>query len=160
MFLTNAVNITDGLDGLAGGTLAASFAAIMGIALVQGQVGIAAFSGTIIGALLAFLWFNIFPARFFMGDTGAFALGATLAVLAFLTNSILILPVIAFVFCVEALSSLVQWFSKRFFSKKVFLIAPLHHHFEALGWPETKVTMRLWVIASVMATIGMIIALI
>jgi len=81
-------------------------------------------------------------------------------VLAFLTNSILILPVIAFVFCVEALSSLVQWFSKRFFSKKVFLIAPLHHHFEALGWPETKVTMRLWVIASVMATIGMIIALI
>ena len=160
VFLTNAVNITDGLDGLAGGTLAASFAAIMGIALVQGQVGIAAFSGTIIGALLAFLWFNIFPARFFMGDTGAFALGATLAVLAFLTNSILILPVIAFVFCVEALSSLVQWFSKRFFSKKVFLIAPLHHHFEALGWPETKVTMRLWVIASVMATIGMIIALI
>lgn len=160
VFLTNAVNITDGLDGLAGGTLAASFGAIMAIALVQGQVGIAAFAGTIIGALLAFLWFNIFPARFFMGDTGAFALGATLAVLAFLTNTVLLLPIIAFIFVVEALSSLIQWVSKKYFKHKVFLIAPLHHHFEALGWPETKVTMRFWVIAAVMATIGMVIGLI
>ena len=160
VFLTNAVNITDGLDGLAGGTLAASFAAVMGIALVQNQIGIAAFAGTIIGALLAFLWFNIYPARFFMGDTGAFALGATLAVLAFLTKSVLLLPFIAFVFCVEAASSLTQWLAKRFFRRKIFLIAPLHHHFEALGWPETKVTMRFWVVAAVMATIGMIIAFI
>ncbi len=159
VFLTNAVNITDGLDGLAGGTLMASFAAILGIAFVQGQVGIAAFAGTIIGALLAFLWFNIYPARFFMGDTGAFALGATLAVLAFLTNTVLLLPVIAFVFVVEALSSLVQRFSKRYFGRKLFLIAPLHHHFEAAGWPETKVTMRFWVVAAVMATIGMVIGL-
>src|SRR3989344_3413599 len=159
VFLTNAVNITDGLDGLAGGTLAASFAAIMGVALVQNQVGIAAFAGSIIGALLAFLWFNIHPARFFMGDTGAFALGATLAVLAFLTDSIVILPVIAFIFVVEAFSSLLQWFSKRYLRKKVLLIAPLHHHFEALGWPETKVTMRFWVVAAVMATMGMVIAL-
>ena len=160
VFLTNAVNITDGLDGLAGGTLAASFAAIMGIALVHGQVGIAAFAGTIIGALLAFLWFNIFPARFFMGDTGAFALGATLAVLAFLTNTVILLPIIAFVFFVEALSSLLQWFSRIFFQRKIFLIAPLHHHFEATGWPETKVTMRFWVVAAVMATIGMVVAFI
>ncbi len=160
VFITNAVNITDGLDGLAGGTLAASFAAIMGIALVQGQVGIAAFAGTIIGALLAFLWFNIFPARFFMGDTGAFALGATLAVLAFLTNTVLLLPVIAFVFVVEALSSLLQRFFKKYWGRKIFLIAPLHHHFEALGWPETKVTMRFWVVAAVMATMGMVIGLI
>lgn len=158
VFLTNAVNITDGLDGLAGGTLAASFAAIMGIALVQGKIGIAAFAGTIIGALLAFLWFNIYPARFFMGDTGAFALGATLAVLAFLTNTVVLLPVIGFIFVVEACSTLVQWASKRYFGRKFFRIAPLHHHFEAIGWPEAKVTMRFWVIAAVMATIGMVIA--
>lgn len=160
VFLTNAVNITDGLDGLAGGTLAASFAAILGIALVHQQIGIAAFSGTIIGALLAFLWFNIYPARFFMGDTGAFALGSTLAVLAFLTNTVLLLPIIAFIFVVEAFSSLIQRISKKYFRRKVFLIAPLHHHFEAVGWPETKVTMRFWVVAAVMATIGMIIGLI
>lgn len=160
VFITNAVNITDGLDGLSGGTLAASFAAIMGIALVQGQIGIAAFSGTIIGALLAFLWFNIYPARFIMGDTGALALGATLAVLAFLTNTALLLPIIGFVFVIEALSSLLQWASKHYFHRKIFLVAPLHHHFEALGWPETKVTMRFWVIAAVMAAIGLVIALI
>jgi len=160
VFITNAVNITDGLDGLAGGTLAASFAAIMGIALVQGQVGISAFAGTVIGALLAFLWFNIYPARFMMGDTGALALGATLAVLAFLTNTVLLLPLIAFIFVIEALSSLLQWFSKRYFKRKIFLIAPLHHHFEAMGWPETKVTMRFWVIAAVAATIGLVISLI
>ena len=148
------------VDGLAGGTLAASYAAILGIALVQQQFGIAAFAGTVIGALLAFLWFNIHPARFFMGDTGAFALGATLAVLAFLTNTVLLLPVIALIFVVEACSTLIQWGSKRFLGKKVFLIAPLHHHFEALGWPETKVTMRFWVIAAVAATLGMVIALI
>lgn len=158
VFLTNAVNITDGLDGLAGGTLAASFAAVMGIALVQGKIGIAAFAGTIIGALLAFLWFNIYPARFFMGDTGAFALGATLAVLAFLTNAVVLLPVIGFIFVVEAFSTLVQWAAKRYWGRKVFRIAPLHHHFEAMGWPETKVTMRFWVISAVMATIGMVIA--
>ncbi|MDP3740961.1 MAG: phospho-N-acetylmuramoyl-pentapeptide-transferase [bacterium] len=160
IFITNAVNITDGLDGLAGGTLAASYGAILAIAVVQGQMGIAVFAGTVIGALLAFLWFNIFPARFFMGDTGAFALGATLAVLAFLTNSILILPIIGLIFVIEACSSLFQWVSKNFFSKKLLLIAPLHHHFEAIGWPEAKVTMRFWVIAAVSATIGMVIALI
>lgn len=160
VFLTNAVNITDGLDGLAGGILAASFGAILGIALVQQQVGIAAFAGSIIGALLAFLWFNIHPARFFMGDTGAFALGATLAVLAFLTNTVLLLPIIAFVFVVEAFSSLAQRFSKKYFGRKIFLVAPIHHHFEALGWPETKVTMRFWVVAAVGATIGMVIGLI
>lgn len=160
IFITNAVNITDGLDGLAGGTLVASYSAILGIAVIQGQIGIAAFAGTIIGSLLAFLWYNIFPARFFMGDTGAFALGATLAVLAFLTNSILVLPIVGLIFVVEACSSLLQWFSKRFVGKKVFLIAPLHHQLEAMGWPETKVTMRFWVIAAVSATIGMVIALI
>ena len=160
VFLTNAVNITDGLDGLSGGTLAVSYSAILVFALAEGQVGIAAFAGSVIGALLAFLWFNIYPARFFMGDTGAFALGATLAVLAFLTNTALLLPFIAFVFVVEALSTLAQRASKKFLGKKIFLIAPLHHHFEALGWPETKVTMRFWVVAAVVAAVGLAVGLI
>lgn len=155
-----AVNETDGLDGLAGGILAINFAAYGIIALVEGKVGLAAFCGTIMGALLAFLWFNIYPARFFMGDTGAMALGTTLGVIAFLTNNVIVLPIIGFVFFIEALSVVIQLISKKFFRKKVFLSAPLHHHLEALGWPETKVTMRFWVISGVMAVIGMMIALI
>jgi len=160
VFITNAVNITDGLDGLAGGTLAASFGAVAIIAWVQGQFGIGIFAGTIVGALLAFLWFNIHPARFFMGDTGSFALGSTLAVIAFLTNSVLLLPVYGFIFIVEALSSLAQRFSKKYFKKKIFKIAPLHHHFEALGWPETKITMRFWIIGVVTAVVGVVLSVV
>ncbi len=156
VFVMNAVNITDGLDGLAGGLLAAAFGALMTIAWVQGQYGLAVFCGTLIGAILAFLWFNIYPARFFMGDTGAFALGATLAVVSFLTNTVIILPIIGLLFVVEAMSSLIQRFSKKYFHRKIFISAPLHHHFEALGWPETKVTMRFWIIAVVCAVIGMV----
>lgn len=155
-----AVNQTDGLDGLAGGTLAISYAAYGIIALVEGKVALAAFCGTITGALLAFLWFNIYPARFFMGDTGSMALGTTLGVIAFLTNSVAVLPIIGFVFVLEAASTAIQIVSKKFFKRKVFLSAPIHHHFEALGWPETKVTMRFWVISAVMAVIGLMIALI
>ncbi|MBI4053708.1 MAG: phospho-N-acetylmuramoyl-pentapeptide-transferase [Candidatus Doudnabacteria bacterium] len=158
VFITNAVNITDGLDGLAGGVAAVSFGAYMVIAWAQQQYGIAAFCGTVVGALLAFLWFNIYPARFFMGDTGSFALGATLAVIAFLTQSVLVLPIIGFVFVVEALSSLLQRFSKKFFKKKIFISAPLHHHLEAVGWPETKVTMRFWVVSVVFAVIGVVLS--
>ncbi|MBI2588389.1 phospho-N-acetylmuramoyl-pentapeptide-transferase, partial [Candidatus Berkelbacteria bacterium] len=113
----------------------------------------------VMGALLAFIWFNIYPARFFMGDTGSMALGMTLAVVAFLTNQVVVLPVIAFILVVEAGSALFQIFSKKVFSRKIFLSAPIHHHFEALGWPETKVTMRFWVISAIMATIGLFIAL-
>ncbi len=160
VFLAFAVNETDGLDGLAGGTLAISYGAYAMIALVDGKVALAAFCGTIMGALLAFLWFNIYPARFFMGDTGSMALGTTLGVIAFLTNSVAVLPIIGFVFVIEALSVMIQIFSKKFFKKKVFLSAPIHHHFEALGWPEAKVTMRFWVISAVMAIIGVMIALI
>ena len=158
--LAFAVNETDGLDGLAGGTLAISYGAFGFIALVEGKVALAAFCGTVMGALLAFLWFNIYPARFFMGDTGSMALGATLGVIAFLTNSVAVLPIIGFIFVIEALSVIIQIFSKKFFHKKVFLSAPIHHHLEALGWPETKITMRFWVISAVMAVIGMMIALI
>ncbi|MBM2821107.1 MAG: mraY [Candidatus Berkelbacteria bacterium] len=160
VFFAFAVNETDGLDGLAGGTLAISFASYAMIALVQGKIALAAFCGTIVGALLAFLWFNIYPARFFMGDTGSMALGMTLAVIAFLTNSVAVLPIIGFIFVLEAFSVIIQIISKKFFKKKIFLSAPIHHHFEALGWPEAKVTMRFWVIAAVTASIGLMIALI
>ncbi len=156
---SNAVNITDGLDGLAGGILASSFGAFTAIAYFKGYYGIAAFCGTILGALLAFLWFNIYPARFFMGDTGSMALGATLGVIAMLTDSVVLLPIIGFVFVFETLSVILQLFWKRFFGKKIFKSTPIHHHFEAIGWPETKVTMRFWVIGAVMAVIGLVIGL-
>lgn len=157
----NAVNITDGLDGLSGGLLSASFGAYAIIAFFQGNFGIAAFCGTIVGAVLAYTWFNIYPARFFMGDTGAVALGATLGVVAMLTNTALVLPVIGFVFVVETLSVIIQLLSKKLrHGKKVFLSAPIHHHFEAKGWPETKVTMRFWIIGALTAFMGVVIALI
>lgn len=158
---TNAVNITDGLDGLAGGCLASAFGAYAVIAFVQGKVELSAFCVTIIGALLAFLWFNIYPARFFMGDTGSLALGATLGVVAMLTNSVLVLPIIGFVFVVETLSVILQITSKKLrHGKKIFLSSPLHHHLEAIGWPEPKITMRLWIISAVFAALGLIIGLI
>jgi phospho-N-acetylmuramoyl-pentapeptide-transferase len=154
----NAVNISDGLDGLAGGLVAASFGAFGVIAVLQGQVMLAGFCFTVIGALLSYLWFNIYPARFFMGDVGSFAYGVSLGVVAMLTNSLLLLPVIGILFVVEAGSSLIQITSKRFLGKKIFISAPIHHHLEALGWPETKVTMRFWVIAMVAAYLGVLIA--
>ena len=156
----NAVNIADGLDGLAGGLLASCFAAYCVIAFAQGNFGIAGFCLAMVGAVLAYTWFNIFPARFFMGDTGSFAFGTALGVVAMLTNSVFVLPVIAAVFVVEAGSSLVQIFSKKVFHRKIFLSAPIHHHFEAIGWPETKVTMRLWIIGAISAGFGMLIGLI
>jgi len=156
----NAVNITDGLDGLAGGLLALAFLAFGGIAFVEGKIGLAGFCGSISGALLAFLWFNIYPARFFMGDTGSLALGATLGVVAMLTNSVLALPIIALVFVVETLSVILQVFWRKVFKRKLFLSAPLHHHFQAMGWPETKVTMRFWIIGAVMAVFGFVVAII
>lgn len=155
----NAVNISDGLDGLAGGLLSSAFSAFGAIALLQGQFMLAGFCFTVVGALLAYLWFNIYPARFFMGDVGSFALGTSLGVVAMLTNSFFLLPVIGILFVVEAGSSLIQILSKRFFHRKIFISAPIHHHLEAIGWPETKVTMRFWVIGQVFAVIGIILAL-
>ena len=157
---SNAVNITDGLDGLSGGLLAASFGAFGIIALAQGNIGIAGFCLATVGAVLAYTWFNIFPARFFMGDIGSFALGTALGVVAMLTNSVFVLPIIGFVFVMEAGSSLVQIISKKLFKRKIFISAPLHHHQEAIGWPETKVTMRLWIIGAVCAGLGVMIGLV
>jgi phospho-N-acetylmuramoyl-pentapeptide-transferase len=156
---SNAVNISDGLDGLAGGLVAISFVAFGIIALFQSQLFLAGFCFTVVGALLSYLWFNIYPARFFMGDVGSFALGTSLGVVAMLTNSLFLLPIIGIVFVAEAGSSLIQITSKRIFHKKVFISAPIHQHLEASGWPETKVTMRFWIIAVVAAFVGVLLAM-
>lgn len=155
----NAVNISDGLDGLAGGLLAVSFSVFGVIALLQGHTMLAGFCFTVVGALLAYLWFNIYPARFFMGDIGSFAWGTTLGVVAMMTNTLFLLPIIGALFVVEAGSSLIQIVSKRLFHRKVFISAPIHHHLEATGWPEVKVTMRFWVTACVVGFIGLLLAL-
>lgn len=156
----NAVNFTDGLDGLVGGLIIISFGAYAGISYMQGLMILAAFCAVICGATLAFLWFNIPPARFYMGDTGALALGATLGVIAMLTNTVLVLPFIGFIFVIETLSVIIQLTSKKFLKKKVFLIAPLHHHFEQLGWPESQVVMRFWIVGALFATIGLLLGLV
>ena len=153
-----AVNFTDGLDGLAGGLSAIAFGAYTVIALVEKKYGLAGFCMTIVGALLSYTWFNIYPARFFMGDVGSFALGTALGVVAMLTDTVFLLPVIGLVFVGEVGSVLVQIGSKRLRGgKKIFLSSPIHHHFEAIGWPETKVTMRFWVIGEVAAFVGLIL---
>lgn len=154
-----SVNETDGLDGLAGGILLICFGAYAVIAFSTGKYDLAAFCGVISGALLAFLWFNINPARFFMGDTGAMSLGITLGVIAMLTNSALILPLIGLVFVIESVSVIIQQLSKKIRGKKIFLSSPIHHHFEAIGWPEPKIVMRFWVIGGVSAAIGLIVFL-
>lgn len=155
----NAVNISDGLDGLAGGLLAISFGSFGTIALLQGHLLLSGFCFTVVGALLSYLWFNIYPARFFMGDVGSFAFGTSLGVVAMLTNTLFLLPLIGIIFVIEAGSSLIQILSKRFFHRKIFISAPIHHHLEAKGWPETKVTMRFWVIGCVAGFIGILLAL-
>ncbi|HUC90340.1 MAG TPA: phospho-N-acetylmuramoyl-pentapeptide-transferase [Patescibacteria group bacterium] len=157
----NAVNISDGLDGLAGGLTATAFTIYAVIAGFEGRLGVAGFCLTIVGALLSYTWFNIFPARFFMGDIGSFALGTALGVVAMITDTVLLLPIIGLVFVAEAGSSLLQIGSKKLrHGKKIFLIAPIHHHFEAIGWPETKVTMRFWIIGNVCGVVGLIIFLV
>lgn len=155
---SNAVNISDGLDGLAGGLLVISFGTFGVIALLQGHVILAGFCFTVVGVLLSYLWFNIFPARFFMGDVGSFAFGTSLGVVAMMTNTLFLLPLIGIIFVIEAGSSLIQILSKRFLHRKVFISAPIHHHLEATGWPETKVTMRFWIIAAVAGILGVLLA--
>lgn len=154
----NAVNFTDGLDGLAGGLLAIAFTAFGILAYSEGLFILAAFCAVCVGAIAAFLWHNVPPALFFMGDTGSLALGGTLAVMAMMVEQPLILPLIGFVFVIEMLSVLIQLTSKRLRGgKKVFMAAPIHHHFEALGWGESKVTMRLWIVGLFVALLGIIV---
>ncbi len=153
--------VIDGIDGLSGGIMATIFTAYGGIALFQNQIDLAAFCIVVSGSILAFLWFNIPPARFYMSETGMLGLTTSLTVVAFLTQSVVVLPIIAFPLFVASGSVIIQMLSKKFRKgKKIFLVAPIHHHFEALGWPAYKVTMRFWVISVVCAIIGMVIALI
>ena len=156
----NAVNITDGLDGLAGGLLASSFGIYTIIAGIEGQYALAGFCLAIVGGLLSYTWFNIYPARFFMGDVGSFALGTALGIIALQTNTIYILPVIGVVYVAETGSVIINRTSRKLrHGKKVFLSSPIHHHFEAIGWPETKVTMRFWILGQVASVVGLILFL-
>lgn len=159
LFTAISSNETDGLDGLNGGVLMVAFASFGIISAFQNRIDLAAFCAALSGALLAFLWFNVYPARFFMGDTGAVSMGATLGVVAMLTNSVIPLFIIVIIYLFESGSVAVQLTSKKLFGKKVFLAAPIHHHFEAKGWPETKVTMRAWILTIVAAFLGVIIAI-
>ncbi len=157
---SNAVNITDGLDGLAGGPLVAAFTAYGVIAFTQGRLDLATFCAAIVGALMAFLWWNVPPASFFMGDTGAMSLGTTLGVIAMLTNQPLLLPIIGLPFVIETLSVILQMLSKKFRKKKLFLSAPIHHHLEASGWTEPQIVLRMWIVSMFSAGVGVILALV
>ena len=156
---SNAVNISDGLDGLAGGLAMIAYGAFAVIALLEEQWHLAGFCFAVTGALLSYVWFNVFPARFMMGDTGSFALGAGLGVVAMMTNTFFLLPIICLLFVVEAGSSLLQIISKKFCGRKIFISAPIHHHLQAKGWEESKIVMRFWVIGGVMALIGIFMAM-
>ncbi len=159
--MSNAVNFTDGLDGLAGLISATAFAAYGGIALMQGQVFLARFSFTLVGALFGFLWFNVHPAEMIMGDTGALALGAVLGVVALMTGQWLLLPLIAVIPVSETLSVVIQIIYFRItHGKRFFRMAPLHHHFELGGWSETQVVQRFWLISLLMAMVGVALALV
>lgn len=158
---TFSTSVIDGLDGLAGGVMASVFAAFAIIAFLGNQYDISALSGAIAGGTMAFLWFNIPPARFYMGESGILALTVSLAVIAFLTDAVLLLPVIAFPLVATTASVIIQQWSYKYFGKRrVFLVAPLHHHFQALGWPREKVVMRYWVVSVVSATTGVILYLV
>jgi phospho-N-acetylmuramoyl-pentapeptide-transferase len=160
-----ASGVIDGIDGLSGGVFASIFASYTIIAFAQGQVNLAAFSAAIVGGLLAFLWYNIPPARFYMSDTGTMGLTLTIGTLAMMTDSlgggvgVAVLPIIGLLLVVTVLSDIVQILSKKYLGKKVFRVAPLHHHFEAIGWPGPKVVMRYWVLSIICAVIGVIVAL-
>ncbi|MBI4087957.1 hypothetical protein HY418_01070 [Candidatus Kaiserbacteria bacterium] len=160
-----ASGVIDGIDGLSGGVFASIFGSYAIIAFAQNQIDLAAFCASVVGGLLAFLWFNIPPARFYMSDTGTFALTLAIGTVAFMTDSlgggigISVLPIIGGLLVITVLSDIVQVVSKKFFGKKLLRIAPLHHHFEAIGWPGYKVVMRYWVLSVMLASVGVIIAL-
>jgi phospho-N-acetylmuramoyl-pentapeptide-transferase len=160
---SNAVNITDGLDGLAGGTLIFAFTGYMVIAAVffdrssvpgADVADLPLLCALVIGALLAFLWFNVHPAQIFMGDSGALALGATLAVIALITGQVLLLPLIGLIFVLETGSVILQIVSVKLRGKRLFRMSPLHHHFEMLGWDEEKITLRFWIVGALSALVG------
>ena len=159
MLASWAGGVVDGLDGLSGGVFASIFSAFSIIAFTQGKVDLATFCAIIGGTLFAFLWFNIPPAKFYMGETGILGLTSTMTVVSFLTDSVLILPIIAGVLVIEVGSIIFQLLSKKFLHKKIWLCTPIHHHFEARGWPSHQVTMRFWIMGVVFAVLGVAIRL-
>jgi phospho-N-acetylmuramoyl-pentapeptide-transferase len=157
VFATFSSGIVDGLDGLSAGVLLPVFAAFGVISYARGLYDLASMIVVIVGALVTYLWFNVHPAKFYMGETGIMGLTVTLAVIACLTNTVLFLPIIGLVLVIESASVIIQLFSKKFLGRKVFLSAPIHHHFEAIGWPESQVTMRFWIISGVASTFGLVL---
>jgi phospho-N-acetylmuramoyl-pentapeptide-transferase len=158
---TFSTSVIDGMDGLAGGVLAIIFGAYAGIAFGKDMVDIAALCGVISGSILAFLWFNVPPAKFYMGETGILGLTVLLTVVAFLTDTVLLLPLIALPLVATSASNVIQITSYKYFNKKrVFKIAPLHHHFHALGWSREKIVMRYWIVGMIAAIAGVVLALI
>lgn len=155
--MSNSVNLTDGLDGLAGSCITCTLAVMAMIAFKQNMISLAIFAGALAGACIGFLWFNSYPASIFMGDTGSLALGAAFAALAVMTKSEIVSLVVGFVFIAEALSDVIQVTYFRATGKRVFLMAPLHHHFEKKGWPETKIVMRFTIIAAAFAALGFVL---
>lgn len=162
LFVTLAIfsgGVIDGIDGLAAGVLIPAFMAYTLIAFSNMQYDLAALGGSIIGGLLAFLWFNIPPARFYLGETGMLGLTIVLSMFAFLTNEVLVLAIVALPLIITSMSSSVQMFSKKYFHKKIFRVAPLHHHFQAIGWSSARITMRYWIVSIICSVTGVIIAL-
>lgn len=161
-----ASGVIDGIDGLAGGVFAIIFMAYAGIAFAQEQIALSAFAATVSGGIFAFLWFNVPPARFYLSETGSMALTLALAVTAFSADTlgegmgVAVLPIIAIVLTVTVLTSVLQVLSKKFFGKKIFRVAPIHHHFEAIGWPQHKIVMRYWIITIIASVFGIALALI
>jgi phospho-N-acetylmuramoyl-pentapeptide-transferase len=151
---TSAVNLTDGLDGLAAGCTAIVLLAYIGITFTTGQTDLALVAACLVGACIGFLWFNSFPASIFMGDTGSLGLGGAVAAMAVMTKTEILLVVLGGIFVIEALSVLIQVFAFQTFGKRVFLMAPIHHHFELQAWSETKIILRFWIVAAVCSAIG------
>lgn len=159
LFFVNSIDITDGLDGLLGGLLVINFTALLALALLLGRGGLAVACGTLVGALLSFLYFNIHPARVFMGDVGSHFLAGMFVAISFLLGREALLPVIGGVFVAEGLSVVLQVASVKLGKGRIFLMAPIHHHFEMKGWAETKVTMRFWLIGVFLSFLGLYLAL-
>lgn len=157
---TFSTGVIDGVDGLSGGVMSAVFTAYGMIAYIHGQVNLAAFCFVVVGGIMAFLWFNIPPALFYLTETGMLALSLSLSVVAFLTNAVVYLLIIAFPLIMTTLSVILQLTWKKAFKRKLFLVAPVHHHFQALGWPSYKVTMRYWIVSYICAMLGVIIVLV
>lgn len=157
---TFSTGVIDGVDGLSGGVMSAVFTAYGMIAYFQGQVDIAALCFVIVGGIMAFLWFNIPPALFYLTETGMLSLSLGLSVIAFLTDAVMYLPIIAFPLLMTTLSVILQLVWKKFFKRKLFLVAPLHHHFQAKGWPASKVAMRYWIVSYMCAMLGVVVVLI